>query len=79
MELETDPNAVGLDTQGLEDDESLNQTGFLLQRLRELQNWQREQEEKLLQEQEHQLIQVRATGSQIRQSLPNPILSESGK
>lgn len=44
------------DESGMED--SLDQTGFLLQRLRELQAWQQEQEIKLLQEQEQQLGQL---------------------
>lgn len=36
----------------------LENTGFLLQRLQELKNWQRQQEENLLKEQEFKLAQV---------------------
>ena len=36
-------------------EENLNQTAFLLQRIRELQTWQQEQERQLLREQELQI------------------------
>ena len=39
-------------------DESLENTGFLLQRLQELKNWQKQQEENLLKEQQIQLEQL---------------------
>ena len=36
-------------------EENLNQTAFLLQRIREIQTWQQEQERQLLREQELQI------------------------
>ena len=46
-------------------EESLNQTGFLLQRLRELQAWQQEQERQLLREQELQIGRLCSANNQV--------------
>jgi hypothetical protein len=42
-----------------EGEATLNQTGFLLARLKELREWQREQEEKLLTEQKEQMDKLK--------------------
>ena len=46
-------------------DESLNQTGFLLQRLKELQAWQQDQEIQLLREQELQIGRLCNTNNEV--------------
>ena len=53
MEVENESASFQHDETDIE--ESLNQTGFLLQRLKELQAWQQEQEIQLLREQEFQI------------------------
>jgi hypothetical protein len=50
-------------------EESLNQTGFLLQRLRELQAWQQEQERQLLREQELQIGRLCNSNNQVAASV----------
>ena len=50
-------------------DESLDQTGFLLQRLQELQAWQQEQEIQLLREQEQQIGRLCNSNNQVRSVL----------
>jgi len=47
-------------------DESLDQTGFLLQRLQELQAWQQEQEIQLLREQEQQIGRLCISNKQVK-------------
>ncbi len=47
-------------------DESLDQTGFLLQRLQELQAWQQEQEIQLLREQEQQIGRLCISNNQVK-------------
>ncbi len=47
-------------------DESLDQTGFLLQRLQELQAWQQEQEIQLLREQEQQIGRLCISTNQVK-------------
>ena len=42
----------------MDDSSDLEQTGFLLQRLQELKEWQKQQEEQLLKEQHFQLEQL---------------------
>ena len=42
----------------MDDSSDLEQTGFLLQRLQELKEWQKQQEEQLLKEQNFQLEQL---------------------
>ena len=50
-------------------DESLDQTGFLLQRLQELQAWQQEQEIQLLREQDQQIGRLCNSNNQVRSVL----------
>ena len=64
MEVEQETNSF----QHEEDDgldESLDQTGFLLQRLQELQAWQQEQEMQLLREQEQQIGRLVQSNHQV--------------
>lgn len=58
-------NSACKEVNGVEPENRMDQTGFLLQRLQELKAWQKEQEERLLREQEEQLdkLYVRSAGS----------------
>ena len=58
-QLEVDPGSRRDSGGG---DGSMDQTGFLLQRLQELKQWQKEQEMRLIREQQEQMEQLKAQG-----------------
>ncbi len=68
MEVEKESQLFQYGDEEADMDESLDQTGFLLQRLQELQAWQQEQEIQLLREQEQQIGRLCNSNNQVNMS-----------
>ncbi len=68
MEVEKESQSFQYGDEDADMDESLDQTGFLLQRLQELQAWQQEQEIQLLREQEQQIGRLCNSNNQVNMS-----------
>ena len=75
MEVEQESHSFQHEDDGL--DESLDQTGFLLQRLQELQAWQQEQEIQLLREQEQQIGRLVNSNHQVLHNQILPLQNQS--